>query len=192
MQAFKTESAAGLDKTNGDLRFGLVYRPKMSKWILLDRLDFLVDKQNGSDLDYDNWRIINNMNLNYRADYKTQISLQHAAKYVRETIDGDDYGGFTDLIGVEGRYDLTKKWDIGLRGRVLRSWGADQINYGAGVSVGHDFVKNLWLSVGYNLIGFNDSDFSRAEFTAQGPFVKLRMKFDQGSVKDAVKLLSGQ
>ncbi|MCK4837465.1 MAG: hypothetical protein KAS94_01625, partial [Desulfobulbaceae bacterium] len=192
LQAFKTESAAGLDKTNANLRFGLAYRPKISKLIILDRLDFLVDKQKGGALDFDNWRIINNINANYRADKKTQISLQHAAKYVSETIDGNDYGGFTDLIGLEGRYDLSPNWDIGLRGSMLHSWSAAQFNYGTGVSVGHDLVKNLWLSVGYNFTGFTDRDFSSAEFTAKGPFIKVRMKFDQGSARDAVKMLSGQ
>lgn len=192
LQIFKTDSVAGLEKTDVDLRFGLAHRPKLSKWIILDRLDFLINKQTGAALDFDNWRIINNLNANYRADAKTEISLQYALKYVSETIDGNDYGGFTDLLGVEGRYDITPKWDVGLRGNILHSWDAGQMRYGTGVSVGRDLVKNLWLSVGYNFTGFTDQDFSSAEFTAQGPFVKIRMKFDQKSVKDMAKLFSGQ
>jgi hypothetical protein len=116
--------------------------------------------------------------------------LKHAVKYVNETIDNDDYSGFTDLIGLEGRYDITPKWDIGIRGSVLHSWNADQVDYGAGVSVGHNLVKNFWLSVGYNFSGFNDRGFSSAEFTAREPFLKLRMKIDQESVKDTVKSFS--
>jgi hypothetical protein len=46
--------------------------------------------------------------------------------------------------------------------------------------------------VGYNFDGFMDRDFSKADFTAEGPFVKLRMKFDQVSVREAVKWFTGQ
>lgn len=192
LQYFKTETFAGLDKSNLDVRLAMAHRPKLSKWIILDRLDFLIDRQNGSALGFDNWRIINNINANYRHDDKTEISLQHGVKYVNDTIAGEDYSGVTDLLGLEARHDITKSWDLGLRVSALRSWDAGQTSYGTGVSVGHDLVKNLWLSLGYNFSGFTDQDFSNSEFTAQGPFIKVRMKFDQASLKDAVKLFSGQ
>lgn len=192
LQAFRTKYLSGVEKESGDLRFGIAYRPKETKWIVLDRLEFLVDKQNGTSFNYNNWRIINNMNANYKADSRTQVSLQYGSKYVNETIDDKDYSGYTDLTGLEGRYDITKKWDIGLRGNILHSWDADQYKYGYGPSVGYSFVKNVWLSVGYNIAGFRDRDFSRADFTSEGPFVKFRMKFDQGTAKDAVKWFSGQ
>ena len=192
LQVFRTDYSSGAGKENSDLRFGLAYRPKETRWIVLDRLDFLVDKQNGADFDFNNRRIVNNINANYKADYKTQFSLQYGSKYVKETIDSNDYSGYTDLMGIEGRYDVTKKWDIGLRGNALHSWSANQLKYGIGASVGCSFVKNVWISVGYNFTGFKDRDFSQADFTAAGPFVKLRMKFDQGSVRDAVKQFTGQ
>lgn len=95
--------------------------------------------------------------------------------------------GYTDLTGVEGRYDLTTKWDVGARASVLHSWRSDEIDYSSGVSLGYNVVKNTWLSIGYNFLGFDDEDFSRANFTAQGPFIQFRFKFDQKSVQDAVK-----
>ncbi|MEK7851153.1 MAG: hypothetical protein AAB275_04655, partial [Deltaproteobacteria bacterium] len=192
LQAFKTDSSSGAGKTSGDLRLGLAYRPKETKWIVLDRFDYLFDEQKGSGFDYDNWRIINNMNMNYKTNKKTQLSFQYGAKYVSETIDDNDYSGYTDLTGLEGRYDLTKKWDIGLRANMLHSWDAEQYKYGYGSSTGYNFVKNIWLGVGYNLTGFRDRDFSRADFTAEGPYVKLRVKFDQENAKDAVKWFTGQ
>lgn len=192
LQAFKTESSSGTNKTSGDLRFSLAYRPKETKWIVLDRLDYIFDEQKGAGFDYDNWRIINNMNANFKPDRKTQISLQYGAKYVNDTIEEIDYSGYTDLMGLEGRYDITKKWDIGIRGSALHSWDVDQFKYGTGASIGYNFVKNVWVSAGYNFTGFRDKDFSKADFTAEGPFVKFRMKFDQGTAKDAVKWFSGQ
>jgi uncharacterized repeat protein (TIGR01451 family) len=189
LQLFDTKSSNGVNNVNGDLRLGMAYRPLYTRWIILDRLDVLYDRQHGgsdSSFNMDNWRVVNNLNANFKLDNKTQISLQYGAKYVLENIDGDDYSGYTDLIGVEGRYDLTKKWDLGLRGSALHSWGSDQISYSAGLSVGYNVMKNAWVSLGYNAVGFSDKDFSAAEYTAQGPFVRFRFKFDQNSVKDAV------
>jgi hypothetical protein len=125
--------------------------------------------------------------VGYKPNRRTQLSLQYGAKYVRETIDGDDYSGFTDLFGLEGRYELTERWDVGLRGSALHSWSAELVDFSSGVSVGCNLVKNIWISAGYNFVGFQDEDFSRADFTAQGPFVKFRLKFDQNSVKDLLK-----
>jgi hypothetical protein len=129
--------------------------------------------------------------MNHRVDSRTQVSYQYGSKYVQETIDQDDYRGYTDLIGIEGRYDITTSWDVGLRASMLHSWGLDQKSYGSQASVGYNAAKNLWISIGYNFEGFNDRDFSRAEFTSRGFFVKLRMKFDQLSAAEAVKWFAG-
>ncbi|MDZ4185387.1 MAG: hypothetical protein U1D97_10465, partial [Desulfuromonadales bacterium] len=187
-QIFKTNGVADAKTTSGDLRFSLAYRPQETAWIVLNRLDYLFDKQQGGDFAYDNWRLINNFNANWKSNNrKAQLSLQYGAKYVNETIDEDDYSGYTDLTGLEGRYDLTKKWDVGLTGKVLHSWQANQLKYGSGASIGYNLVKNAWISAGYNFVGFTDRDFSAADFTAQGPFVKFRIKFDQNSISDALK-----
>jgi len=186
-QIFKTSAVVGTKATTGDLRFSLASRPKNSDWIILDRIDYLLDQQQGKDFTFDNWRLINNLNLNWKRDQKTQLSLQYGAKYVSETIDNNDYSGYTDLCGLEGRYDLTKQWDVGLTAKVLHSWQAKQMQYGSGVSLGYNVVKNAWISVGYNFVGFTDRDFSAADFTAQGPFVKFRFKFDQVTVREALQ-----
>ena len=52
--------------------------------------------------------------------------------------------------------------------------------------------SNAWVSLGYNLLGFHDEDFSKAKFTAQGPFVRFRFKFDQQSVREAVGWVNSQ
>jgi uncharacterized repeat protein (TIGR01451 family) len=187
-QIFLTDAATA-EKTDGEVRLGLAYRPFASRWIVLDRLDFLFEENRGDDFNFDSWRLVNNLNANYKLNRRTQLSLQYGAKYVRETIDGDDFSGFTDLYGMEGRYDLTERWDVGVRGSALHSWSSGLFDYSSGISVGCNVVENVWVSAGYNFIGFQDEDFSRADFTAQGPFVKFRLKFDQNSVRDLLKQL---
>jgi hypothetical protein len=191
-QIFQTSATAGLDTTKVDLRYGLVYRPSQTDWIALDRLDFIIDNSSGGTTGHlDSWRIVNNFITNYRPRKDVQLSLHYGAKYVLETIDGSDYSGYTDLLGVEGRYDISKDWDIGLQSSILHSWNTGQLDYCEGISVGYNVMQNAWVSLGYNLTGFDDKDFSQANYTAQGPFVHFRFKFDQESVRDAAKWLNG-
>ena len=186
-----TDTEQGQDETTGDIRLSLAWRPKNTRWIVLDRLDFQFDSSDGSGSDLDSQRVINNLNVNFKPDHRLQVGLQYGAKYVIDTIDDDTYTGFTDLMGIEARYDITRHWDVGLRGSVLHAWNAGQVDYSAGVSVGYAMVKNAWLSVGYNIAGFEDDDFSAAGYTARGPFVQFRLKFDQRTVRDMVDWFGG-
>ena len=187
-QIFTTESNTA-DRTDGEVRLGLAYRPLYSRWIVLNRLDYRFEQESTETFGFNNWRLINNLNANYKPNRRTQLSLQYGAKYVKENIDGDSYDGFTDLIGVEGRYDLDERWDIGMRGSMLHSWNGGQIDFGTGASVGCNVAKNAWVSLGYNFLGFEDEDFSKADFTAQGPYITFRLKFDQESVREAARQL---
>ncbi len=192
LQLFTSDYATGAEKKSGDLRFGLAYRPRETRWIVLDRLDYLVNEQKGVGSDYNSRRFVNNFVANYASGNRVQVSLQYGAKYVLETIDSADYSGYTDLTGIELRYDLTKRWDIGYRVSALHSWTLGQTDYGTSVSTGFNLGKNFWISVGYNITGFRDRDFSRADFTSEGPFIKFRFKFDQASAREAVKWFTGQ
>jgi len=192
LQYFQTSASTGVDTTKADVRFGLVYRPFETRWIALNRLDFLVNKQSGSgSADTDSWRLVNNLMLNYRPQKELEFSFHYGAKYVQEKIYDAAYSGYTDLVGTEGRYDITKHWDVGLHGSVMHSWNASVFDYCGGLSVGYNVMQNAWLSLGYNLLGFQDKDFSQADYTAQGPFIRIRFKFDQNSVADAAKWLNG-
>jgi uncharacterized repeat protein (TIGR01451 family) len=192
LQFFQTSVISGIDTARLNLRQGLVYRPPETNWIALNRLDFIVDRQSGgTSVSDDSWRLVNNFIINNRPRKDLQLSLHYGAKYVREKIDGNDYSGYTDLVGAEVIYDINKYWDLGLHVNALHSWTSGQLDYSEGVSVGYNVAQNAWVSLGYNLTGFDDKDFSQSEFTAQGPYVRFRFKFDQQSVRDAAKWVNG-
>ncbi|PKN38506.1 MAG: hypothetical protein CVU62_06635 [Deltaproteobacteria bacterium HGW-Deltaproteobacteria-2] len=191
LQYFQTSAVTGMNTVKADLRQGLVYRPPQTKLIALNRLDFIIDNQSGSGTNYDTWRLVDNLMVNYHPRKDMEASLHYGAKYVQEKIYDSDYSGYTDLFGAEGRYDISKNWDIGVQGSILHSWNASVFDYCTGVSIGYNIAQNAWLSLGYNLTGFEDKDFSDANYTAQGPFVRFRFKFDQNSVQDAAKWVNG-
>ena len=45
-------------------------------------------------------------------------------------------------------------------------------------------TRNLWISIGYNVQGFEDDDYAASRYTASGPFIKLRVKADQDTFRD--------
>lgn len=187
LKTFRSVYTTGIEKFNADLNFSVASRTRGSKWIVLERLDLIYKEEKGGDFNFDNSRIVNNLNTNYKHDLRTMFAFQYGAKYVKDTIDELDYSGYTDLLGIEGRYDITKKVDFGLRWNMLHSWSSESYDYCTGLSAGYNFAENIWASLGYNFTGFHDSDFSKGNYTAEGPYIKFRIKFDQQSVRELVK-----
>ncbi len=183
--AFISDVSNGVRRTDGNIRMGMAYRPAASRWIILNRLDFYFDKEDHSTTEYDNWRIVNNIHANFRLNRKLQMSFYYGLKYVRDNYDGRTYSGYTDLIAFESRYNINKRWDVGVHGSILHSWNSNSLEYSAGADVGYSPVTNTWVSLGYNIVGFEDEDFSSASYTAQGAYMRFRAKFDQHSVRDA-------
>ncbi len=183
MQWFETKSGSGVEGTHGDLRLGLVQRPFGRRWTILNRTDYVIDSRTDDVGNYVNGKLVNNLLVNYRrAAY--QVSTYYGAKYVRDTIGSVVYSGYTDSLGVETRHDLNEHWDIGVRVSALHSANSDLYEYSYGLSAGFNPATNLWLSIGYNWAGYEDRDFALAGYAAEGPFLKLRYKFDQYSLSE--------
>ncbi len=183
-EVFNTESNLNDDSSvQALISLGFAYRPIDSRWIILDKLEFKYDDDQTEQSSMRSRRYINNTNANYLWDNNTQIALQYSFKYVLETFEQDDYDGFTDLFGTEIRHNLNPYWDIGLHGSMMHSWEADIIDYSYGASVGYSPEKNVWVSLGYNVDGFDDDDFTASEYKAKGFFLRFRIKADQESFK---------
>jgi len=167
------------DTSQANLRLGYAYRPLEGPWIWLDRLDYVHESQQTSASSLRTRKLINNFNANWQPHRRAQLALQYSAKYVLETIDQAAYQGFTDLMGLEARHDLTSRWDVGVHASVLHAWKSGTRDYHTGVSTSVLLVDNVWLALGYNLRGFSDADFAGAQYRARGFYLSLRLKFDQ-------------
>lgn len=210
-QVFRTEQDAGTDGWLGSIDLAWAWRPLGVQWSILDRLELRYEEVNGgsaiagSGLFGDNSlvasrastrRIINNFALNrvsrewtekdrtgnlFRRYERNQWSFYYGAKYVQDSFDGVDYDGYTDLIGLEVRHDLRDWLDIGLQASSLNAWEEGAHAYSFGPQVGASPVTNGWITLGWNVKGFTDRDFDAARYTAQGPYLQLRFKFDQNT-----------
>jgi len=184
LNVFTTENISGMKSTAADLKFGWAWRKADSRWSFLDRVDLIIEDTEMPGQKEESRRIINNFNANRRISARTQLSLQYAFKFVKNMFDDQEFSGYTDLIGVDFRRGFKNRWDWGAHTSVYHSYESKVIDFGFGLDVGYNIRDNMWLSVGYNLAGFHDSDFSAARYTAAGPFLQFSIKADQQSLKD--------
>jgi uncharacterized repeat protein (TIGR01451 family) len=130
-------------------------------------------------------RFVNNFALNWliggneEKASRTQLSFYYGAKWSTQTFDGQQFGGLTDMVSVEARHDVTRWMDVGLQAGARHSWGAGTTLFSIGPTIGISPIRNSWVSIGYNVTGFRDRDFSGAQATVKGPWVTLRMKFNE-------------
>ncbi|MBK0391631.1 DUF11 domain-containing protein [Ramlibacter algicola] len=178
-----TGQRAVLEGTTNRLlgRLSYAHRPDQGSWMWLDRLEYVQESTQGGTLAGQLFtrKLINNFNANWKANARTQVAVQYSAKYVREMLQDFTASGYTDLAGIEARYDVTPKIDVGLHAGVLHSWATQTRSYHLGLSVGYRLATNTWVSVGWNAQGFWDADFAGAEYRAKGLYLNIRAKFDQ-------------
>ena len=183
LQAFDTEGTLG-ESTEAVGRFAWAFRPDSSRWIVFDRLELKYDDHAGVANAFESSRIVNNLHANWQLDPSLQLGLQYGARFVSSTYEGDDYAGVSDIVGLDLRRQMNRRYDFGVHLAALHSWESDVIDYSSGLDVGVTFAKNIWVSLGYNFAGFRDADFSASRHTAAGPYLQIRIKADQDTFRD--------
>jgi len=188
---FKTEGTDNSELLDGDIRFSVAYRPLQSRWITLNRLDFKFDSNTDIiGIKTRQRKLIENLTSNFLIDDRNQVAFNFGLKYVIDNFDQDEFSGITNLLGTEYRHDLSDKFDVGVHAHSYYTANSSTMKYSTGVSFGWNMTRNIWLSVGYNFDGFEDSDFSAAGYTANGPYIRFRMKFDQDTADDVQQLFN--
>ena len=188
MRWLHTATNAGETATQAGGSIAAAWRPAYDGWAALDKFELRYDNMQGA-INQTTWRYINNLHANWQANANWQASIHYGAKWVRDSIDGAAYAGFTDLIGVQSTYDVTPEWDVSAHASLLHTWRDGGVKPGFGLGVGYNVVDNAWLGVGYNFAGFYDSDFAAAEFTRLGVFATFRFKFDQRNLAGMLRNL---
>ena len=208
LRLFETDRKNGANGLLGNVDFALAYRPLGTHWSILDRLLFRYEHGAVGSGSFGNnsstttsqaksRALIHHFNLNYVSgvweekdqkgnlfylNQRNQGSVYYGSKYSFDQYEGVDYKGYTDLLGIDFRHDFSRYLiDIGAHGDMLHSWHEHNYKYAVGPMIGISPMKNAWITLGYNVKGFYDRDFEEARYTAVGPYLKLRIKFDQNT-----------
>ena len=184
---FNEASGSSRAASQLDIRLGGAWRPRDEDTIVFDRLDV---SHRHNELGERETKIVNNLAVNTQVTDRLQATANYGVKNVRTEIAGQQLESWNHLVGGEARFDVTERIDIGLRGSLLASQGTNTLEYSFGPSIGVSPVKNLWLSAGYNFEGFKDDDFEAAEYSREGVYLQMRLKFDQDTARGLLRRIS--
>jgi len=194
---FTASGPGGQQTRTANLQLSWANRPAGSAWTWLDKLELRDDRVTGAVAglpgslgpiltvsgDARSRRAVNSLSINYSPAPGREIALFWGSRYVSERVGADDIGGWSNVVGADIRFDLAKKVDIGVAATVREGLGGRSLAYSAGPSVGIRPFDNGWMSIGWNVVGFHDRDFEDARYTRSGPYVTMRIKFDQLSLQ---------
>jgi uncharacterized repeat protein (TIGR01451 family) len=203
---FKAEEKGGVRTTAASLQLSWAHRPDDSRFAFLEKLELREDKVRGAvfgqpgpiggaplaiDGNATSRRIVNSFSLNWSPTQKredgtylgrSEVSAFWGTRYVFDRFGGDSLKGWSNVVGADIRFDLSQTLDVGVAGTVRQNPGGRSYAWSGGPAVGISPVKNTYISVGYNVVGFDDRDYEDSRYTRSGPFVTLRVKFDQNSL----------
>lgn len=170
--------AAQPDRIQDRLQFGFAYRDSdTNRTNALARYEFKTEE--GLEFGLKRTVHIVSMHADYQVTQKTLWRVQYAAKIVDEKVDGLDISSSAHLIGGRVTRDMGTKFDAGIHVRALFNGQFDGYQGGVGAEAGYLIHDNLWVSVGYNVLGFRDKDLTAEEYTNLGAYLRLRFKFDE-------------
>ena len=169
------------DYRENDLLLGLARRPVEN-----DRFNYLLKLR---------WKIssrddtTNKYILSFHGNYQPVKRLTLMGEYAVKYVDVKNVGtSLTDLLRGRLLYDITDRIDIGFHAGVIRQRTSNTYTFSYGPEIGFNLFENFWISFGYNFNGFYDDDFDDANYWAEGPYLKFRLKFDENTFKK-LKLL---
>ncbi|GHB05667.1 hypothetical protein GCM10009069_30090 [Algimonas arctica] len=176
----------GASSEQVDVRMGVAWRPNGNGLIILNRTDFGL-QSGGTQRARTKW--VNNLSANMMVRENLELSFNHGIKYVLEDASFGRETSLVNLVGAETRFDVSPYIDLGLTGSILFDDAGNQ-RYSYGPSLGFAPADNIWMSLGYNFAGFEDADFAAAEQSRKGVYLKLRMKFDERSLRGLLQHVS--
>ncbi|MDG6079703.1 hypothetical protein E3U23_10935 [Erythrobacter litoralis] len=184
----------------------LAHRPEESPIALLAKLEFRSDEVTGAiagetgpagrtallvDGDAKSRRLIGSLSTNWSPKsgsdddkgfaQRVEIGVFLGGRYNFDRIEDYDASGFSALGGLDMRLGIGKRFEIGGRATVRSNLSDGYTKFSVGPELGFTPAKNMLLTIGYNISGFRDEDFSASRTTDKGFFTKFRLKLDADS-----------
>lgn len=182
-----------------DMALTLAHRPDRSDFALLGRVEYRSDAVTGAVAgqtgplgrtaltvtgDALSRRLVGSVSANWSPRERTgaaqlsEVGLFLGARYGFDRWEGLDLEGLTALAGVDLRIGLSSAIDIGGSATLRANVTDGSYSYAVGPQASFVVAENTLLSLGYNIAGFRDPDFSVDRPLGRGAFAAIRFKFD--------------
>jgi len=203
-----THAAQNGGATTGTTSLALSWanRPSGTRWSFLDKAEVREDLvRNGVagqagpiggvaltvSGDVTSRRIVNSLSVNWSPtdrdsdDYlgRTEVSFFWGSRYVFDSYNGDDLKGWSNTLGTDVKFDLNHLVAVGASGTLRENPGGRSFAFAGGPMIDLAVVKNSNISIGYNVSGYRDLDYQGARYTHSGPYISIKLKFDQTTLQ---------
>lgn len=205
----KAEDENGPQVEIMDAAIAFAHRPDASAIAMLGKLEYRSDKVTGGiagqaggagasallvDGDATSRRVIASWSTNWTPrDFdedengfvtqtrRNEFGLFVGGRYNFDEFEGTEFSGTTAFLGADARIGIGEIFEIGASATVRANLEDDVTSFSYGPTVGVTPVEGMLITVGYNVEGFRDGDFSEARNTDKGVFASVRLKFDTSS-----------
>jgi uncharacterized repeat protein (TIGR01451 family) len=168
---------------------GLAYRGMSADWInALGKYEY---KHRRSDLGNPETTVAKHIgSLEAIVEPYAQVEwfVRYAFKVASLDANGATSSTLTDLWLTHLRYEWDRKVDLLGEYRLLKQHGVGDLSHGFALENGYILRRNMRFAVGYNFAGYQDGDFAGIDSWAQGPYLKIQVKFIES---DVASVLSG-
>ncbi|WP_211196070.1 DUF11 domain-containing protein [Alteraurantiacibacter aquimixticola] len=201
---FTWTSAKGIDGATSEVFDGSLVaasRPDSSSIAWLAKAQFRSDKVSGAvagntgtvgntifnvDGDAISRRLIGSASVNWSPRdqqflRRSEFGLFLGSRYSFDEIAGYDISAWTLLAGLDARIGLGERFEIGAIATARASVSDGYVRYAIGPNIGFTPTDDVLITLGYNITGFRDPDFSSLRHTNEGLYVSGKIKFDAGS-----------
>jgi hypothetical protein len=202
---FRAKQDGGASTTTAQAEVSWAHRPADSQWSFLNKTEYRYDSVKnavaglpgpvgGAPLlvngDVKSRRIINSLSVNYTPIDKDEgefiergeYSFFWGTRYNTDRFGPDDVKGWSNVVGADLRFDLSDVADVGASGTARIGTGGKNIAWSGGPTLTVAPFENANITLGYNIVGFEDRDFEESRYTRSGPFLTFKIKFDQQSL----------
>ncbi|RJY10146.1 DUF11 domain-containing protein [Aurantiacibacter aquimixticola] len=109
-----------------------------------------------------------------RSEFGAFLAVRHNF----DRFEGFDLSSTSLLTGLDARIGLGERFEVGASATLRTDLEGGYTSYAFGPNVGFVPVEGVLLTVGYNVAGFDDPDFSAMRNIDEGIFAAVRMKID--------------
>lgn len=177
------------------------FRPADSDFSALGKLEYRGDKVTDAvlgqlapagrtaltvDDDARSERLVASLSTNWRPEgnddaaqvRRTEIGVFVGARYNFDRLERQDVTSTALVAGLDARLGLGERIEVGGSATVRANMSDGTTAFAIGPQVGISPAKNTLLTLGYNIKGFRDADFSAARHTDEGIYASVKVKLD--------------
>ncbi|WP_313398924.1 SdrD B-like domain-containing protein [Acinetobacter variabilis] len=169
------------DHLRNRFQLGYAWRDyDQNKLDILSKIEYYYEN-NATDLEAEFKReaYVTSIHTNYHPQRRLTLSGQYAAKWSELDEDHITSNALTQLFSGRVIYDINERWDMSVQAGTLWANRGAGTRYLVGAELGYLLATNLWVSTGYNFMGYQDDELSNTSSTGEGAYLRFRFKFDE-------------